>query len=100
MSKKTAEYNPAEYPRDLTDKAFRVGLWGKFINGSLECIGGVLLLLISPETINHLAKTLTESELSRDSNDYVANHILNSAHELTGASLIFGAAYLLSHGII
>jgi uncharacterized membrane protein len=66
----------------------------------LEIIGGILLLLISPATINHWAARLTEGELSQDPHDLFANHILKSAHELTGASLIFGAAYLLSHGIV
>ena len=100
MSERTADYSPAEHPKDLTDQAFRVGLWGKFINGSLECIGGILLLIVSPELINKWAVSLTEGELSRNPNDFIANRILNTAHELTGSSLIFGAAYLLSHGII
>jgi uncharacterized membrane protein len=100
MSERAAEYNPAEHPKDLTDKAFRVGLWGKFINGSLECLGGVLLLLISPDQINRWTRSFTEGELSRDPHDFIANHILKSAHDLSGASLIFGALYLLSHGIV
>lgn len=94
------DYNPAEQPRDLTDRAFRIGLWGKFIDGILEIIGGILLLLISPATINHWAARLTQGELSQDSHDFIANHILKTAHHLTGASLAFGAAYLLSHGIV
>lgn len=59
-----------------------------------------MLLIVSPEQINHLARWLTQSELSTDPNDFVAHHILKTAHELTGASLIFGAAYLLSHGLV
>jgi uncharacterized membrane protein len=97
---KNTDYNPAEHPRTLTDKAFRVSLYGKGVDGLLECIGGVLLLLISPETINRWVSRLTEGELSTDPHDFIANHLLNSAHHLTGASLTFGALYLLSHGII
>jgi uncharacterized membrane protein len=85
---------------DLTDRAFRIGLFLKGFDGLLECIGGIYLLLINPEQINRWARYLTQGELSRDPHDFIASHILKTAHELTGSSLIFGAAYLLSHGII
>lgn len=93
-------YNPAEHPKDLTDKAFRTGLYLKGLDGLLETFGGIMLLIVSPEQINHLARWLTQGELSTDSNDFIAHHILKTAHDLTGASLIFGAAYLLSHGVV
>ena len=85
---------------DLTDKAFRVGLFFKGIDGLIETIGGILLLFIKPDQINHLAHWLTQGQLSEDPHDFIANHILKTAHELTGASLLFGAAYLLSHGVV
>jgi uncharacterized membrane protein len=99
MADKT-DYNPTKEPKTVTDKAFRVSLYLKGLDGLLEIFGGILLLLISPEQINHLAKWLTQGELSQDPNDFIANHILKTAHELTGASLLFGALYLLSHGIV
>ena len=92
--------NPAEHPRDLTDRAFRLGLMFKFLDGLVETIGGILLLLASPAQINHLAERFTRSELSEDPHDFIANHILKTAHHLTGSALIFGAIYLLSHGIV
>lgn len=96
---KTA-YNPAEHPRNLTDKAFRISLYLKGLDGLLEILGGILLLLINPDQINRWAARLTQGELSQDKHDFIANHILKSAHHLTGASLIFGALYLMSHGIL
>jgi uncharacterized membrane protein len=94
------EHQPKEYKPDFTDRAFRVGLLLKGLDGLLECIGGIFLLLIKPEQINSWAKYLTEGELSRDPHDFIANHILRTAHDLTGASLVFGALYLLSHGVV
>jgi uncharacterized membrane protein len=85
---------------DLTDRAFRTGLYLKGLDGLLETLGGILLLIIKPEQINHLARWVTEGELSQDKHDFIANHILKTAHALTGASLIFGAIYLLSHGLV
>jgi uncharacterized membrane protein len=85
---------------DLTDRAFRIGLLFKGIDGLIETIGGILLLIVNPDQINHLARWLTQGQLSEDPHDFIANHILKTAHELTGSSLIFGAAYLLSHGVV
>ncbi|HET9721958.1 MAG TPA: DUF2127 domain-containing protein [Candidatus Saccharimonadales bacterium] len=85
---------------DFTDDAFRVTLYLKALDGLFETLGGVLLLIINPSQINHLARWLTQGELSRDPHDFIANHVLKTAHDLTGASLIFGAAYLLSHGLV
>lgn len=77
-----------------------MGLFFKGIDGLLETLGGLVLLIVKPEQISHLAKWLTHGELSQDPHDFIANHILKTAHTLTGASLIFGAAYLLSHGLV
>jgi uncharacterized membrane protein len=94
------DYNPAEEPRTATDKAFRISLYLKGLDGLLETAGGILLLIVSTQQINHLARWLTEGELSEDPNDFIANRVLKTAHHLTGASLAFGAAYLLAHGIV
>lgn len=85
---------------DLTDQAFRIGLFFKGIDGLLETIGGIALLIIRPAQIDHLAKWLTHGELSQDPHDFIATHVLKTAHDLTGSSLVFGAAYLLSHGVV
>jgi uncharacterized membrane protein len=85
---------------DLTDRAFRIGLILKALNGLAETVGGILLLIVTPEQINRWAASLTQDELSQDPHDFVASHILKSAHHLSGGSLVFGAIYLLSHGLI
>jgi uncharacterized membrane protein len=95
-----SDYNPAEQPRTATDTAFRISLYGKGVDGLFELLGGVLLLVINPSQINHMARWLTQGELSQDPHDFIANHILKTAHNLTGSSLVFGALYLLSHGIV
>lgn len=87
-------------PGKLFDKAFRTTLYFKGLIGILETIGGILLLVVNPDQINRLANWLTEADLSRDPHDFIASHILKTAHDLTGASLVFGALYLLSHGIV
>ena len=100
MSHKDKIYNPAERPRTATDRAFRVGLYLKGLDGVLETIGGILLLLVKPAEINHWAVRFTRSELSQDPHDFLANHILKTAHSLTGKALVFGAVYLLVQGLM
>lgn len=83
---------------DSTDSAFKITLYLKGLDGFLELIGGTLLLFIKPEQVNHLARWLTQSQLSRDPHDFLAHHILKTAHDLNGASLLLGTIYLLAQG--
>ncbi|HYY82648.1 MAG TPA: DUF2127 domain-containing protein, partial [Actinomycetes bacterium] len=56
-------------PRDLLDRTFQVGIVLKGLDGVLEVVGGVVLLLVSPATINRLVTTITQLELSEDPHD-------------------------------
>ena len=85
---------------DLLDRAFAVGIILKGIDGVLEIVGGFLLLVVSPATIDQVSRALTQHELSEDPHDFLATHLLHAAGSLTGSSLQFGAAYLLLHGVV
>ena len=87
-------------PRDLLDQAFEVGIILKGLDGALEVIGGLLLLVVSPATIDRLVTSLTQHELSEDPHDFLATHLLKTAHGLTGSAVLFGAVYLLAHGLV
>jgi uncharacterized membrane protein len=87
-------------PKNLLDRVFEFGIIIKGFDGALELIGGLLLLFVSPATINSVAAALTRDELSEDPHDFIASHLLKTAHGLTGSGLLFGALYLLSHGIV
>lgn len=82
------------------DKVFEVGILLKGLDGLLEIAGGILLLLIKPGLLNNLAAALTQHELAEDPRDFLASHILQSTQHLGASSLVFGAVYLLSHGIV
>lgn len=85
---------------DLLDRTFLIGITLKGIDGVLEVIGGLLLLVVSPATIDRLTRALTQHELSEDPHDFLATHLLHAAGTLTGSSARFGAVYLLSHGAV
>jgi uncharacterized membrane protein len=86
-------------PRDRLDRLFEIGIILKGLDGVLETIGGLLLLTVTSATINRLASSLTQHELSEDPHDVVASRLLGYAHGLTGAAVTFAAVYLLLHGI-
>lgn len=85
---------------DLLDRAFLVGIILKGLDGLLEVLGGLLLLLVSPATIADVARALTQHELSEDPHDFLATHLLHATGTLTGSALTFGAVYLLTHGLV
>jgi uncharacterized membrane protein len=87
-------------PRDLLDQTFEIGIILKGLDGVLEVIGGPLLLVVSPATIDRMVTNLTQHELSEDPHDFLATHLLRTAHGLTGSAILFGAVYLLAHGLV
>jgi uncharacterized membrane protein len=54
------------HPRDFLDWVFEVGIVLKGLNGLLELVGGVLLLIVSPAAIKGIVVTLTAGELSEN----------------------------------
>lgn len=81
------------------DRVFRVSVAIKGLDGVLEVIGGALLLVLSPSSIDRLARTLTQHELSQDPNDFVARHVLHATGGLRHGTAIYAGVYLLSHGL-
>jgi uncharacterized membrane protein len=86
---------------DAEDRTFRVLIILKGLDGLLEVVGGILLLIVKPEQITGVAQFLTQHELSQDPHDLFANLVLHGASSLSGAhATLFGAFYLLSHGLV
>ena len=86
--------------RTLLDKTFQISLILKGLDGVLELIGGVLLLLVSPAQLGSVARFLTQHELSEDPHDLIANMLVHYAGTLTVSASLFGAVYLLLHGLV
>ncbi len=78
---------------------FDASIIAKGIDGVLEIVGGVLLFLIAPAQLSHIARVLTQHELSEDPHDLVAAYFLHSITGLSGSAKVFGAVYLLWHGV-
>jgi uncharacterized membrane protein len=87
-------------PRGLLDVTFEVGIVAKGLDGIVEVVAGLLLLLVTPATINHIVIVITRRELSQDPDDVIATHLLRLTSGLTGSAVRFAAAYLLLHGVV
>jgi uncharacterized membrane protein len=88
------------HPSNWLDRAFEVGIIAKGLDGLVEIVGGLSLLFLSPRDISRFAVRITQEELSEDPHDLVATYLLHTANGLTGHAVLFGAVYLLSHGIV
>src|SRR5512138_3041147 len=87
-------------PQDVLDRTFEISIILKGLDGVLELIGGVLLLFVRPATISLLIARVTQHELSRDPDDFIATRLLRFGNGLTGSAVRFAALYLLVHGIV
>lgn len=79
---------------------FDVGVVLKGVDGALETAGGALLFFVTPAALYRAARILTLHELTEDPRDFVATHLLDAARHLTANAVLFGALYLLVHGLV
>jgi uncharacterized membrane protein len=84
----------------LLDRAFVVAVVLKGIDGVLELVGGIALLVVSPAQIDAVVRALTRHELVEDPHDLVANTLVRYADTLGVATTVFGGVYLLVHGVV
>lgn len=87
-------------PKTELDKFFEIGVLLKMLDGLLETISGLVLLVVRPDHVEHFAHWLTASELAEDPHDFIASHIVHWANIFTRQVAVFAAIYLLSHGIV
>src|SRR6266853_6375619 len=79
---------------------FEISVLLKGAHALIECVGGIVLALVSTSAITGLVNALTQEELIEDPNDFVAKHLLSLAQNFTVSTQHFYAFYLLSHGVV
>lgn len=84
----------------LSHLFFNISVTMKGVDGLLEVIGGLLLLVISPAQLLAIVRMLTQHELTQDPDDAVARYLLHSIQGLSADAKTFGAVYLLGHGVV
>lgn len=84
----------------LVHRIFAIGVIGKAIDGVLEVVGGVALLLVGHDRIGSWMRLLTQHELSEDPHDVIAGFLVRSLQHLSTDTKVFAAMFLLWHGIV
>jgi uncharacterized membrane protein len=79
---------------------FRVGILAKGVDGLLEIIGGLMLLVVSPDFLRGAVALLTAHELSEDPDDWLANSLRIVVKSFSHDTESFASAYLVGHGVI
>lgn len=81
-------------------QVFEVSVLIKGAHALIELVGGLALALTSNEWIRTFVASATQTELTEDRRDFVANHLAAWAQALSLETQHFYAWYLLSHGLV
>lgn len=84
----------------VMDLVFLVGVALKGLDGLVELVGAVVLLVTTPGQLLEAAHRLTAHELAREPDDPIANALLHGIQHLGSGTVVFLAVYLLLHGVV
>ena len=88
------------HPQTLLDWSYEIGIIIKGVNGTLEIIGGIILLVLAPATIENIVLWFTHDVIGGDPTKFPAANILRLGDEMTAGRYIFALTFLLPHGIV
>lgn len=94
----TGERRPAQ--RSALHVGFEIAIFLKGVHAALEIVGGVLLYLVKPDTLNRWIRLLTQNELAEDPHDFIANLMRRMGQHYSVSAQHFGVFYLLTHGLV
>jgi uncharacterized membrane protein len=78
---------------------FEIGVIAKAIDGALELVGGLLLVLLSPAAIRGSIWFLVQGELKEDPTDLVANLLLHNTRTIIHTRFS-ASVFLIVHGVV
>ncbi|HEY3611250.1 MAG TPA: DUF2127 domain-containing protein [Pseudonocardiaceae bacterium] len=86
---------------DRTERMFAIAIAVKGIDGALQFLGALLLMVIPPTLITGVANMIITRDLLGDPNGTLSTHLAEAAnHFANGSSRWFAIIYLLAHGVI
>jgi uncharacterized membrane protein len=95
----TSKRNPT-----ATDRLFKIAVVLKGIDGGVQLLGGLLLIVVPPAAITGLANAVITRDLLGDPNGTLAQHLQTAASNFAGGggggTRLFAIVYLLAHGVI
>ncbi|MFC5995143.1 DUF2127 domain-containing protein [Pseudonocardia hispaniensis] len=85
---------------DLTERLFTLALLIKGIDGAIELIGAVVLLLVSGAAVHRLVGEVLAHDLLGPPSGSLARHFVASTAEFASGNRAFAVLYLALHGIV
>lgn len=79
---------------------FLVGIGLKGLDGAVELLIGLPLLVLRPAQIVDAVRIATAGELREDPHDLLAHLLLHGATSLSTGTAVLGAVYLIVHGAV
>jgi uncharacterized membrane protein len=79
-------------------ESFRVSIMLKGLHALLETVGGIVLLKVSPQTLNRVLMSVLTQNFSQDPNDFIVTHLHRAFERMADGGSHFASWYLLSHG--
>jgi uncharacterized membrane protein len=83
----------------LLHRIFELAVLAKGVDGVLELVAGLLLLLLSPAAIRGIIFFLVQGELKEDPTDLVANLLVHNTRAVIQTRLP-ASAFLIAHGVV
>ena len=87
------------HPQTLLDWSYEIGIIGKGLNGTLEIVGGILLLALPTSMIEGLFAWLA-GLFSSDPTTFIARNLLQVGNELATGGTTAALVFFLPHGLV
>ena len=83
-----------------TERLFKLALLVKGVDGAVELIGALALLVVSGDLVNHLIADVLARDLLGPPDGSLARHFVAGTAEFASGNRTFAITYLALHGVV
>jgi uncharacterized membrane protein len=83
-----------------TERLFRLAMFVKGLDGAIELIGAIVLLLVPATLVNHLVADVISRDLVGSPDGFLARHLVAGTEEFASGNRTFVVVYLGLHGVV
>jgi uncharacterized membrane protein len=83
-----------------TERLFRIAMFVKGLDGAVELIGAIALLLVPATLVNQLVADVISRDLVGSPDGFLARHLMAGTAEFASGNRTFVILYLGLHGVV
>jgi uncharacterized membrane protein len=83
-----------------TERLFRLAMFVKGLDGAIELVGAVVLLLVPAALVSQLVADVISRDLLGSPDGFLARHLVAGTAEFASGSRTFVVLYLALHGVV